>query len=118
MSYCFYSSYNFFFQNFNNSKLLEMDCFQKSTMAFNPISIVHNYYGKEFAKWRASVLPCFACFTCLACSCAWHALRARVLGVLHEIACLPCFKKLACFTICALGVFNKRVCLKIVKLLS
>ena len=89
MSYCFYSFYNFFFQNFNNSKLLEMDFFQKSTMAFNPISMVHNYYGKEFVKWHASVLPCLACFTY---SCAW---RGNLFGVLHEMACLSCFKKLA-----------------------
>ena len=67
-----------------------MDFFQKSTMAFNPISIVHNYYGKEFAKSRAGVLPCFACFTCLACSRAWRALRTRVLGV---VTCLACFMK-------------------------
>ena len=24
-----------------------MDCFKKPTVVFNPISIVHNYYGKS-----------------------------------------------------------------------
>ena len=59
--------------------------------------------------------------TCFMCSRAWSVLRALVLGMLHEMACLACFKKLACFitwsswrTSChgLPGVIPKMTCLK------
>ena len=56
-----------------------MDFFQKSTMAFNPISIVHNYYERSLPN---HVLACSRVLRAL------HAWRARVLGVLYVLACL------------------------------
>ena len=40
--------------------------------------------------WRPHVFGVLACFPC---SSAWHALRGYVLSVLHEMACLACFRK-------------------------
>ena len=53
--------------------------------------------------------------TYLVCSRALNASCARVLGMLHEMTCLPCFKKLTCLIcfkkLACLACFKKLACL-------